>query len=238
MKIGICDWGIGGLGAYNAVRKMAPNTDVIYFSDAGYTPYGKVPKNKLHDRWIEVKNFFLEQEVAHIIVACNALSTVVNPSDEVTTIAPAVKQLIVDHEKDKLAVIGGERTIESGIYNLGYQNHSGVIAQPLSALVEKGQLSGEEVEQTILAILEPIKEVDFIVLACTHYPVLVSLMNKMYPKITFLDPVDQLIDTVNLSNKGLGKTTFYTSGDLEEMKLSAKDAFGVEITSVTSALDH
>lgn len=49
-KIGICDWGIGGLGVYKELRKRGSNADIVYFSDSGYTPYGKVPKDELHER--------------------------------------------------------------------------------------------------------------------------------------------------------------------------------------------
>ena len=48
--IGIMDWGIGGLTVYQAMRKRGLTTDVLYFSDSGTTPYGKLSKASLREQ--------------------------------------------------------------------------------------------------------------------------------------------------------------------------------------------
>lgn len=232
-KIGICDWGIGGLGVYKELREVLHSSvDVVYFSDAGFTPYGKVASGDLYIRWLKVKEFLIEQGVELIVVACNALSTVVKPDEKVITIADSVNRIVTRYRDEPLGVIGGVRTIESGIYDKGYDNHFFQVAQPLSALVEKGILEGEEVEQKIKEIIEPIKEVKKVVLACTHYPVLIPVFRKMYPNIEFIDPVNDLAEDPRLFLYGNNTLTSFTSGDLQEMIASSKKAWGIELNNV------
>lgn len=234
-KVGICDWGIGGLGVYKLLReKSFSNADIIYFSDAGFMPYGKVSKEKLLQRWKEVKSFFKAHEVDLIIVACNALSTVVESDDHVITIASAVKRLVEKNKDQSLGIIGGVRTIESGIYDLGYGGHIGRVAQPLSALVERGVVEGEELENNIRNIIEPIQYVNRIILGCTHYPVLIPVMQKLYPEIDFIDPASELLKEIKLSGSGKGTSAFFSSGSLNEMRIVSKKVWNLKINEINS----
>lgn len=227
-KIGICDWGIGGLGTYKLLRERSlSSVDVIYFSDAGFTPYGRVPRNKLFERWLKVKNFFDKHEVDDIIVACNALSTVVEPEKGIITIATVVKELVNQYKNEKVAIIGGVRTIESGIYELGFEEHVFSVAQPLSALVEKGMIMGREVEEEITKIIDPIKDVRKVILACTHYPSLIPVMQKLYPEIEFIDPAEELINGLKLSLNGNGSLKCFTSGSPVEMNRCSSEVWNL-----------
>jgi glutamate racemase len=232
-KVGICDWGIGGLGVYQSLRKVHPRVDVVYFSDAGFTPYGKVEKEALSARWMQVKSFFDRQEVDLILVACNALSTVVSPSENIITIAAAVKELILAHKEDPVAVLGGVRTIESKIYELGFSSHQGIIAQPLSALVEKGEVEGKQVRQEVKMVVGNLEGIEQVVLACTHYPALLSIFHLLYPDVRFVDPVDEMLRALPPLDHGEGNSVFYTTGASDQMIAAAEKAFNVEIEHVT-----
>ena len=74
MKIGINDFGIGGLGLYKLLR-VQTTADLVYFSDSGYHPYGTLSRTELQDRLQKVIDFFHSQDVQHIAVACHAAST-------------------------------------------------------------------------------------------------------------------------------------------------------------------
>lgn len=233
-KIAICDWGIGGLGFYKSLREdLRSSVDVIYFSDAGFMPYGKVSKEALKARWQKVRSFLLNKEVDLIVVACNALSTVVSEEDTIS-IATAVKKLVQEHKDEKVVVLGGKRTIESKIYDLGFRNHSGIIAQPLSALVERGVIEGNEVKEQVSQILSSLNKQDKVILACTHYPVLIPVMQELHPGVAFFDPVGELLPQMKEHLEGNDRSEFYTTGDVNQMKYSAGTAFGVSITEIIS----
>lgn len=229
-KIGICDWGIGGLGVYKELREIGSKADVVYFSDAGFTPYGKVPKQELFERWLLVRSFFKKERVDLIIVACNALSTVVQEDEKIVTIARAVRSVIEENRSKAVGIIGGVRTIDSGIYDLGF-GHQGSIAQPLSALVESGNIDGFSVENAIRNVIQPIATSEIIIYACTHYPVLDPVFQRLYPSKSFIDPVHKLFELTTFPMEGNSMDDFYTSGSIAEMVSSAQKAWGIQMVS-------
>lgn len=165
-------------------------------------------------------------------MACNALSTVVESEEEIITIATAVKGLVNQYRDEKVAIIGGVRTIESGIYDLGFEKHVFGIAQPLSALVEKGVIEGAAVEGEIRKILDPIQDVRKIIMACTHYPVLIPVFAKLYPDIEFIDPVSELLKDLPKELSGENTSKFFTSGDMQEMLGSVQKCWDLNLIDV------
>ncbi len=77
-RIGMIDWGIGGLGVYKELVTDSPQFTCVYISDSGFTPYGKTPKLKLIRRLNQIVDFLRRKGVKTVIVACNAASTVLD----------------------------------------------------------------------------------------------------------------------------------------------------------------
>lgn len=77
MTVGICDWGIGGLGFYNLLRNERPDLDVLYVGDQGVPGYGLFDRASLTRRLEQVFRLFRGEGVSDVVVACNAASTVV-----------------------------------------------------------------------------------------------------------------------------------------------------------------
>src|SRR5688500_6716342 len=75
-RLGILDWGIGGVGVLRALRQQAPRIPVIYSSDAGHAPYGQLTRDALSRRVSMVLTRMVELGATSLIVACNAASTV------------------------------------------------------------------------------------------------------------------------------------------------------------------
>ena len=75
--LGIIDWGIGGIGVYKALKERLGDLPVVYFSDTGTTPYGKMSKRELNGRLDQVIAFLKAQGAANIVIACNAASTAI-----------------------------------------------------------------------------------------------------------------------------------------------------------------
>ncbi|CAG5080408.1 glutamate racemase [Parvicella tangerina] len=233
MKIGICDWGIGGLGLVKAMQDREVAGDIVYFSDAGYTPYGKVDEALLRKRWNQVKGFLRGQGAEQIVVACNALSTVVENEKKVITVGNAVKSIIKEYSRSRLAILGGFRTIESKIYDFGFKGHTGWVAQPLSALVERGVLEGPEVIEEVHRIINQIGQVEVIVLACTHYPALMPVLKELYPDTKFIDPTERLLSDVTELSIQHGELTCYTTGNTTQMMASTQKAWGMVLHKVS-----
>lgn len=242
--LGVLDWGIGGLGFYARLKATRPDADVVYLSDAGATPYGRLRRDALADRVTRAVRFLSSLGADHIVVACNAASTVVplvaGRVDAVVRgiIEPAV-EMVVDSGIADLGIVGGVRTIRSGIYHR-HLVRSGVrvrgrVAQPLSTMIEAGEWTGEAFTRELVRILDPLRECEGLLLACTHYPAALDRFRALLPSTMILDPVDRLLEHVLGSYEfkaQSGNDCFLTTGDPEAMRRAAAMAFGAEIDVV------
>jgi glutamate racemase len=253
--IGIFDWGIGGLSVYKEIIKNNPATSICYFSDSGFTPYGKLSRPELEARLFKVVEWFKSQEVSVLVIACNAASTAADTlrqqfSDcKIYDIISAAINLVSHSPFKKVGVIGGQRTVDSDIYPKALRAKNFLIeqriAQPLSALVEQGIITGSEVAEQLQLILSGFSDIEALLLACTHYPALSPEISLLYPQWTLLDPAAELAKTIteltptdnasHFKHKEFNiNTEFYTSGNPKQMVISANKAFGIRIENCNS----
>ncbi len=236
-RIGIMDWGIGGLSIYQALRAAGNLADVTYLSDSGSTPYGKQDRTSLRARFGEIAAFFRAHDVERVLVACNSASSAVDGAGEsfagvrFESIIPAGIRAIDSSAKRRFGVIGGNLTIASKVYE-NQLRHPGkkfffAPAQPLSALVERGELTGAAVEREVREVLERLAGIDSLLLACTHYPALSPAFREQAPDLELLDPADRMVE--NLPRGGQGRLLFFTTGSGDLSMRAARGGFSVEL---------
>lgn len=242
-KLGIIDWGIGGISIYKLLNEEL-GLPVVYFSDTGAIPYGKMSRPELVARLNSVIVFLKDRGVTHLVIGCNAASTAIPfLGDQGVKIEGMIDNAIaatMRYKPKRLAVIGGRRTVLSGVYREGFAAHGLKIeqrvAQPLSGLIESGDISSEALRNEAKKILDPIRNCSHILLACTHYPAIASLLKDLVSaKTEFIDPAGSLVRKMSkwkLDTDGVDE--FLTSGDPKAMNRSARLAFGVEIGKVVS----
>ncbi len=237
MKIGICDYGIGGIGLYKLLRPRT-TADIVYFSDSGFTPYGKVPEEELRARMEKVIAWFNSIGVDQIAVACNAASTVIQSNQNVTGIIPHAINLVMQHHPDSIAIVGGARTLDSAIYSSIFEKNGIAttqhVAQNLSIRIEAGDVDSPELDADLAEIFGPISESEFILLACTHYPAIDHRI-KRFTYATLLDPCAEMAEWIFENWEGMNgnsKDEWFTTGNTEQMQLAAQRAFGVELNHV------
>jgi len=237
--IAIVDYGIGGLGLYKMIREDYPTLPILYFSDSGETPYGKLSKKVLRARLEKVFAHLKGQGADKIIVACHSASSVVLDSDkDVIGLRSQTVKATLKHKPKSVGIIGGGRTIRSGFYRKEL-NKAGIstkqrVAQPLSILIEKGEVNGAIVEKTVSRILRPLKGCESILLACTHYPVLNNIFSN-HIDAKLIDPVEELYKSIQkyLDKDQKGPSRFLTSGNTKLMISAAHKAFNVRIPLAT-----
>lgn len=243
-SIGIVDWGIGGLSVYKELKRQIKSGNYIYFSDSGFTPYGKTKKSDLVKRLGQVLQFFREKNISTIIIACNAASTVLesvqkqNPDLKLYGMLSAGKEAILKQKKKSALVLGGKRTITSQYFQKAFSSLKtmklqALVAQPLSALIEKGQHKESVFEKEVLSLKHKTKfEPDIVLLACTHYPAAESVFQKIFPKSKIIDPSEVLVRNLKSTlthPKDEKEAQFYTTGSTTESKSAAKKAFDLKI---------
>jgi len=272
--LGIVDWGIGGLGFYRLLKARRPHLPVIYWSDAGATPYGKMAPGELAARVAAAATTLRRRGVTHLVVACNAASTALpaldraRESDEAldsrleTPAGPVRLTGVIRHgirqalrsRAQVVGVIGGRRTIAAGLYRRGLQSAGRHViqrvAQPLSALIEKGVLDGPSLQAHLRRILAPLRQVDALVLACTHYPAIAARVAEIVPQAELLDPSEELLRFVLRHWRGAtpratsasreapssdgpcSADVIVTTGSRAGMRRAAWAAFGVRLSHI------
>lgn len=241
-QLAIIDWGIGGIGVYKLIKERRPDTPIIYFSDTGATPYGKMSRPELVARLKAVIEFLKSKGVTHLVIACNAASTAIpfinSNGIKIEGVIESAIAMTVKLKPKRLGLVGGRRTVLSGVYRKALAAH-GIrveqrIAQPLSGLIESGDISSDNLRDECRQILSPLRNCSHILLACTHYPAIADVMKDFVsPKTVFIDPAAELVKhTARWKLASDGADVFYTTGDDAKMKTAAWKAFGVKLTGI------
>lgn len=239
--LGIIDWGIGGISVNKLIKSRLGQIPVLYFSDTGATPYGRMSRSELVSRLNKLASFLGSQGVTHLVLGCNAASTALPflslNGMRVEGVINSAVRVTRKMRPERLALIGGRRTVLSGVYRRAFALH-GIrleqrVAQPLSGLIENGDVSSTQLQEECRRILAPIKNCSHLLLACTHYPAIVSVLTEFVSKDTVLiDPAAELVNQIAKWKLPVGNAdVFLTSGDPEKMKRAAWNAFGVKIRS-------
>lgn len=238
MTIGICDYGIGGVSLYKELRTFSP-VDVIYFSDTGVPPYGKLPDSELRPRVAKVVQFLFDQGCDMVAIACNAASTAAPERPKVINMIEFGVKAVEAVSPTSLGIVGGYRTIESEIYKQPLSAKIPVIlqevGQSLSVRIEAGDVISEGMTADLKRIFEPLKNCEAVLLACTHYPVLTNQIKSVIPNVQLIDPMKRMAATISGKYphlRGDDSTRWITTGSADKMRVAAKKAFDVELETI------
>ncbi|MGH7784983.1 MAG: glutamate racemase, partial [Candidatus Binatia bacterium] len=217
------------------------DVSVIYFSDTGVTPYGKMTRGELVSRLDAVIGHLKDQGVTHLAIGCNAASTAIDLLEtqgvKIEGMISSGVEAAMNENPSQLGLIGGRRTVLSGVYRRRFRE-KGIkveqrIAQPLSGMIENGDVGSENLRAEARHILAPIRNCSHILLACTHYPAIASVLKETVSSETqFIDPSFELVRRIKKWKLPLGgKDIFLTSGDPAKMKKAAFNACSVVIAN-------
>ncbi len=238
-RLGIIDWGIGGISIYKLIKQDLGPIPISYLSDTGVTPYGKMTRGELATRLDNVIDYLKGRGVTHVVIGCNAASTVIPfLADHGIPVEGVIESAVKTSLKAKptrLGLIGGRRTVLSGVYRRSFAEHGVAlhqrVAQPLSGLIESGDIASPTLQAEARRILGPLRGCSHILLACTHYPAITPVLASFVPPTTkFIDPAASLVKLVakwRIESQGVDE--IMTTGDAALMKRSAHLAFGVDL---------
>jgi glutamate racemase len=227
------DWGIGGLGCYQLWKRACPGVPVLYWSDTGATAYGKLPRVELARRVQRVLDELVVRGASHVLVACNAASTVLPElvsSVPTLGVIEAARFAVPRDLRGTLGVIGGARTVRSGLHRRLLARRGltvrARVAQPLSGHIEAGSTDRPRYRQDLARILSPLVGVDALLLACTHYPAIAGdIQASLGPGTRLLDPAHALIEQA-VARFALtpqrGQDRFLTTGSATDMRRAAE----------------
>ena len=201
--IGVFDSGVGGLTVLKALMERLPLESTVYLGDTARVPYGTKSGEVVTRYSLANAQALLEYDIKALVVACNTASAVALPALEAALPIPVIGVIIPGAQAaakvtktGKVAVIGTPGTILSGAYQAALAQASPTIevhtrACPLFVpLAEEGWLEGPVPRLVADKYLggDVLAEVDTLVLGCTHYPLLASIIQEVVgPRITLVD---------------------------------------------------
>lgn len=249
--IGMFDSGVGGLTVVKEVINKLPNEKIIYFGDTARVPYGSKTKETITKYSRQIIKFLLSKNVKAVIIACNTASSncleIMQKEFDflpiIGVVEPGAYIAIKTTINNKVGIIGTESTVKSGEYKkfINRLNPKIEVYQQACSLfvplVEEGWIDGEIVEMIIKKYLKDIlsKDIDTLVLGCTHYPLLMNSIKKIVKdKVQLVNPaartayeLEQQLkksDLLNQSNK-LPEHKFYVSDTTTKFETMALNLF-------------
>jgi glutamate racemase len=205
--IGVFDSGFGGLTVLKALLDLLPQSNYLYFGDTARLPYGSKSVETVAKYAVEAAHFLEQQGVEMLVIACNTATALA--LDQITQAAHVPVVGVVEpgaaHAADatrnrKVVVIGTEATVSSHAYSKALRARNLETREKacplLVPLVEEGWIDHPVTEQVSGIYLNEafaggFQTADVLVLGCTHYPLLKSVLRKAAPAhVTIVDSAE------------------------------------------------
>ncbi|WP_113652350.1 glutamate racemase [Pedobacter namyangjuensis] len=262
-SIGVFDSGYGGLTVFKSIAEQLPQYNYIYFGDNARSPYGDHSFETVYQYTLQCVEWLFAQGCQLVILACNTASAKAlrsiqqldlpkkYPNHRVLGVIRPTAEVVGDFSVNKkIGVMGTRGTVNSNSYPIEIGHFFPEVkvyqqACPMWVpLVENNEhLAGGAdyfVNKYVIELLQQSEQIDCILLACTHYPLLVPKLKAFLPAhIKLLSQGDivakSLVDYLSRHTEietSLGKErkrSFYTSGDVNIFNKQASVFLGQEL---------
>ena len=195
--IGIFDSGIGGLTVAQAITKLLPHEQLIYFGDTAHLPYGDKSTAAIQAYAVKICDLLVKQKCKVILIACNSASAaaydlvkeyVGSKAKALNVIDPVVQYIGAHYAGQNIGLIGTKQTVNSNVYrkkidDLNKDINLNSVPTPLLApMIEEGFFKNtisESIIQTYLT--DPaLSHIKALILGCTHYPLIKNQIQSFY----------------------------------------------------------
>jgi glutamate racemase len=211
--IGVFDSGFGGLTVLKEIVKELPEYDYIYLGDNARAPYGPRSFETVYDYTLQCVKHLFDQGCHLVILACNtasakALRTIqqkdlpkIAPNKRVLGVIRPTTEVIGNYTKTgHVGILGTSGTVNSGSYLVEIERFFPQIKVYQEAcsmwvpLIENNEIDNEGadyfIKKNVQHLMHQQQNIDAIILACTHYPIIEDKIKKLLP------------DTVQLLSQG------------------------------------
>lgn len=211
--IGVFDSGLGGLTVVSAIQKLLPDESIIYFGDTARVPYGNKSTDLIREYSLEISDYLLTRKTKLMVVACNTASALALTALKehldipvIGVIEPGVRAALTATKNNRVGVIGTISTIQSNVYQKELKNRYkriSVFGQPCPLfvpLVEEGWLDDDIAGRVAKIYLKDLnaQDIDTLILGCTHYPLLKSVLQaNVLPGTTLVDSAEVVAEEIS-----------------------------------------
>ena len=264
--IGVFDSGYGGLTVLRAIVSKMPQYDYLYFGDNARAPYGNRSFDTVYEYTLQSVQWLFKKNCPLIILACNtasakALRTIqqkdlpkMDGKKRILGVIRPTTEVIGNYSKTrKIGILGTAGTVESNSYPIEIEKffpdaevyqHACPLWVPL---IENNEYKSDGadffVRKDIQALLSGSPDIDTILLACTHYPLLIDKIKKYTPvnlqvvsqgEIVAKSLQDYLYRHPEIEEKcsKAGQIEFFTTDSVKDFDKHSANFFGKEVHSV------
>jgi glutamate racemase len=200
------DSGVGGLSVLAPTRALLPNAPIVYAADSAGFPYGKRSEADLAARVPALLERLVDEfRPRLVVIACNTASTIALDHARaaldlpIVGTVPAIKPAAEMSKSRVIGVLGTEATVRQPyVDDLAerFASDCTIIRHGSPELVElaEASLRGDEVAlDAVKAAAQPMfdaaegEKIDTVVLACTHFPLLVEALRAAFPGVRYVD---------------------------------------------------
>jgi glutamate racemase len=263
--IGIFDSGYGGLTVFKSIAAKLPQYDYLYLGDNARAPYGNRSFETVYEYTLECVQWFFKMNCPLVILACNtasakALRTIqqndlpnIAPDKRVLGVIRPTAEVIGEYTKTKhVGVLGTVGTVSSESYLIEINKFYPDVrvhqqACPLWVpMIESNEHNTPAADLIVKQYIDELTgqsaDIDTVLLACTHYPLLVDKIKKHLPAgvhvvaqgdiiaNSLVDYLERHTEIEQQLSKG-GNTEFYTTGDAKDFDEHATIFFGSKVKS-------
>ena len=247
------DSGVGGLSVLAPTRELLPTAPIVYAADSGGFPYGTKSESEIASRVPALLGRLVERfQPRLVVIACNTACTIaldhVRAALDVPVVGtvPAIKPAAEMTKTGVIGVLGTEATIRQPYVNdlaARFAGNSKVLrhGSPELVVLAEAKLSGEEVSvaevrRAAIALFDQDRgeEIDTVVLACTHFPLLADELHEAFPGLSWIDGgagiarrIDYLTREQPWPAEYPGGIAVFTGGQPRQTLLSALAHYGL-----------
>jgi glutamate racemase len=251
--VGIFDSGVGGLSVWREVVRALPHESTVYVADQAHLPYGARPAEEIRGFAEAITARLLDLGCKAVVVACNTASAAAlkalrerHPDVAFVGMEPAIKPAALHSKAKIVGVMATTGTLQGRMFALAVERFAAgvtLVNQPCAGLVERieaGELDTPATEALLRELLAPMLKAgaDTLVLACTHYPFVQPLIQRIAgPGMHIIDPAPavtrqlaRLLDERGARAPAASRPThrFMTSGEPAALQRAMRGLVGVE----------
>ncbi len=217
------DSGVGGLSVLDAVQRRLPHAPLVYAADTAGYPYGTRSERDIAARVPALLGRLAERyDPRLIVIACNTASTIALDAVRaaldlpIVGTVPAIKPAALLSKTRVIGVLGTEATVRQPYVDrlaAEFAADCTIFRHGSAELVDlaEAKLRGEDIDQRAIEdALAPLwvrdggEQIDTVVLACTHFPLLADeLQGAIGPTVRFVDGAEGIARRVAFLTAGV-----------------------------------
>ena len=259
----VFDSGLGGLTVFREIAAARPDARLVYAADDAFFPYGGHGEAALVARVVPLIGELIARHTPDLVViACNTASTIVLPhlraryTVPFIGTVPAIKPACAASQTKRVSVLGTDATVKRE-YTMGLIRDFAqgcdvtlVGSARLAPLAEAALRAEPVADADVAAELAPCfiddgaRRTDTVVLACTHFPLLLDRVTRLAPwPVAWIDPAPaiarRVVDLLGPPQPGMPAApaeAHFTSGRVSEALAKALSAFGIKAVAGAPAI--